>query len=109
MITPTHTFAENLGLLPSIDGITRIEMLDAAGAVVATIQNQAGKKGSLAVYQYLGDTFGVINPEAATHGLAVFAEHTADAKANPGAHPNIDLLLNVIENGAALTVKLTQA
>ena len=36
----------------------------------------------------------------------VFAEHTADARTNPGKHPNIDRLLAIAENGAeALRVK----
>ena len=34
-------------------------------------------------------------PAAAARGLELFAEHTADARANPGKHPNIDLLFKV--------------
>lgn len=109
MIQPTTSFKDNLQLLPSIEGLVRIELKGPTGSVVATIENQPGKQGSLVVYQYLHQEFGAINAEAATHGLAVFAEHTADAKARPGAHPNIDLLLGVIEGGAALSVRLVGA
>ena len=53
MKQPVSSFKENLQNLPSIDGIERLEMMDAAGDVVASIENQPGKQGSLAVYQYL--------------------------------------------------------
>ena len=41
-----------------------------------------------------------LNQFAARHGLALYAEHTADARARPGAHPNIDRLLAIAEQGA---------
>lgn len=106
MIQPASSFKENLRNLPSIDDIERLELMDAAGNVLASIENQPGKQGSLAVYQYLLATFGVLNAEAATHGLAVFAEHTEDARNRPGAHPNIDRLFAIAEGGAPVTMKL---
>ena len=108
MKQPLSSFKENLQNLPSIDGIERLEMIDAAGDVVASIENQPGKQGSLAVYQYLFATYGVLNAEAATHGLAVFAEHTEDARNRPGAHPNIDRLLEIQGGGAPLTIRLVK-
>jgi hypothetical protein len=109
MIQPTASFKENLQRLPSIDGLARIDLTDTNGTPVASIENQPGKQGSLAVYQYLHQNFGAIDTKAAAHGLTVFAEHTDDAKNRPGAHPNIDLLLKVVESGAALTVQITAA
>lgn len=106
MITPTETFKDNLQLLPSIEGLARIELLDAQGSCVAEIENKPGKQGSLAVYQYLQQSFGGLTAEAAQHGLAVFAEHTADAKNRPGAHPNIDLLFEITNGAAPLDIKL---
>lgn len=109
MITPTASFKDNLAQLPAIEGLARAVLTDPSGAELATIENAPGKQGSLKVYQYLAAEFGQVNVEAATHGLEVFAEHTADARANPGAHPNIDHLLKVIETGEALTVTLIKA
>lgn len=106
MIQPTASFKDNLQLLPSPDGISRIDLIDQAGAVVASIENQPGKQGSLIVYRYLEQSFGTINAQAAEHGIAVFAEHTADAKNRPGAHPNIDRLLEIMEGAAALNIRL---
>jgi len=109
MITPGASFKDNLQLLPPIDGIACIDLIQADGSVMASIENQPGKQGSLTVYQYLHQTFGTIDTRAAEHGIAVFAEHTADAKQRPGAHPNIDLLFDVINRGIALTAKIIPA
>lgn len=109
MITPTASFKENLQLLPAVEGIGRIDMVDPNDTIVATIENKPGKQGSLAVYQYLERTFDKLDEEAAFHGLAVFAEHTDDAKNRPGAHPNIDLLLKITEGRTPLSIQITQA
>ncbi len=42
---------------------------------------------------------------AAEHGLAVFGEHTADARNRPGAHPNVDRLLAIVAGGEALSIE----
>lgn len=99
------SFKENLQKLPSIEGLQRIELSDKTGAVVATIENAPGKQGSLAVYQYLKHCFGVLDAQAARHGLEIFAEHTADARNRPGAHPNVDMLIAVAEGGEPLRIE----
>ena len=109
MIQPASSFKDNLQQLPSIEGVESLELLNSAGEVVATIANLPGKQGSLAVYQYLLKTFGALNAEAATHGLAIFAQHTEDARNRPGAHPNIDRLFEIEGGGAPLNMRLVQA
>lgn len=109
MIQPGATFKENLQQLPPIDGVRRIDLLDAQGGVVASIENQPGKQGSLAVYQYLKQSFGSLDEKAAQHGLAVFAEHSPDARNRPGAHPNIDRLLEIAAGGAPLRIEIIAA
>ncbi|PLQ00658.1 DUF2322 family protein [Cupriavidus pauculus] len=106
MIQPSPVFKDNLAQLPAIDGIARIDLVDAKGTVVASIENVQGKQGSLAVYHYLQQAFGKLDAQAAEHGLAVFAEHTADARNRPGAHPNVDRLLAVAAGGEALQVQV---
>lgn len=106
MIQPTASFKDNLSLLPSIDGLSRIDIFDAKGNITAAIENQPGKQGSLAVYQYLHQAFGALNVEAARKGVEIFAEHSEDAKDRPGAHPNIDRLFDVIAAGDVLTLRL---
>jgi hypothetical protein len=104
MIQPGATFKDNLQQLPTVEGVQRIDLVDAGGTVVASIENQPGKQGSLAVYQHLKQVFGALTAKAAEHGLAVFAEHTADARQRPGAHPNVDRLLAIAAGEAPLDI-----
>nr|WP_315591475.1 DUF2322 family protein [uncultured Cupriavidus sp.] len=106
MIEPSNAFKDNLAQMPAVDGIARIDLVDGNGAVVASIENMPGKQGSLAVYNYLQQTFGKLDAAAAEHGLAVFAEHTADARNRPGAHPNVDRLLAIVAGGETLNLSV---
>lgn len=99
-------FEDNLRQLPAIDGVQRIDLVDTSGTVVASIENQPGKQGSLAVYHYLKANFGSLDARAAEHGLAVFGQHVADARNRPGAHPNVDRLLAVAAGGAPLKIEV---
>lgn len=98
-------FADNLKTLPGISHLAALSLLDAADVVVATIENKPGQAGSLTVYNHLAQLYGAISPEAAKKGLELYAEHTEDACANPGKHPNIDRLIGLIERGGTLRVK----
>jgi hypothetical protein len=105
-IHPGPTFKDNLQQLPTVDGVQRIDLVDGTGSVITSIENQPGKQGSLAVYHYLKQCFGSLDATAAEHGLAVFAEHTADARNRPGVHPNIDRLLAIIAGNAPLSIEV---
>jgi hypothetical protein len=109
VIQPSTVFKDNLQQLPPIDGIHRIDLVDGKGSVVASIDNQPGKQGSLAVYHYLSREFDTLDAKAAQHGLAVFAEHTIDARSRPGAHPNVDRLLAIAEGGETLRIEIIAA
>lgn len=102
-------FADNLKALPSVAHLAALELLDAAGAVVARIENKPGQAGSLAVYAALAAKHGAIDVAAAQEGLQIYAEHTADAEANPGKHPNIDRLIELVRSGQALTARTIAA
>lgn len=103
------TFQTILSTLPSIDGITRIEILDGE-QVVHQIPAIEGKLGSLKVYNALAQQFSSeLTSIAAQQGLEWFAEHTQDAKENPGKHPNIDLLFNVIAQNQTLKLRVIRA
>ncbi len=102
-------FVDNIKQLPSVTHLTELQLLDAAGELVASIENKPGKSGSLTIYAALATKHGSINVAAAQEGLELFAEHTADARAHPGSHPNVDRLFDVIASGQALVVKLITA
>ncbi len=93
-------FADNLAGLPPSDHLARIELEGPQGET-AVIENRPGSQGSLRIYHHLAH-----DAAAATEGLALFAEHTADARAHPGKHPNIDRLLGIQAEGRAWSARL---
>lgn len=99
------TFSEILAGLEPCDHLQRIELLDQDGHIIGQIENQPGSQGSVKVYQHLLQKFGRLDTVAAQYGLALYAEHTADADANPGKHPNIDRLLDIISNNTTLQIR----
>lgn len=102
-------FADNLQQLPSVAHLTGLQLLNTDGDVLATIENKPGQAGSLALYNALAARHGGITVAAAREGLALYAEHTEDARQNPGKHPNIDRLIQIIEQDQPLSVKLIEA
>ncbi|WP_448251815.1 DUF2322 family protein [Ottowia oryzae] len=87
-------FKDTLETLPAADHLRGLDIVDTAGAVIHHIPAAPGKMGSLRVYHALAQRFGgALTPQAVQQGLDWFAEHVADARAKPGAHPNIDWLL----------------
>lgn len=94
------SFAEVLAGLPEVDHLSGIELTGPDGEQ-QRVENKPGSQGSLKVYHYLLDKFGVLDRAAANAGLIMYAEHTLDARANPGKHPNIDRLLAIAADGRA--------
>jgi hypothetical protein len=87
-------FSDRLKQLPAVHHLAALQLLDANGSLVATIENKPGQAGSLAVYHALAQQHGgAITPAAAAIGLDWYAEHTDDARQHPGKHPNIDRLI----------------
>lgn len=100
-------FADRLKQLPPTSHLAALQLLDDQGQVLATIENRPGQTGSLAVYAALAAQHGgVITPAAAQLGLTWYAEHTADALAHPGQHPNIDRLRAWAQGSASHAVRL---
>ena len=99
------SFADTLKQLPKISHLAALELQDASGQRIALLENKPGQAGALAVYNHLGQLYGAITPDAARKGLELFAEHTEDARGNPGKHPNIDRLLQLIDAPQTLRIK----
>jgi hypothetical protein len=98
-------FADNLKQLPKVSHLAALQLFDKDGSEVALIENKPGQTGSLAVYNHLAQLYGAITVEAAKKGLELYAEHTVDAQAHPGKHPNIDRLVTIVTEGGQLRVK----
>lgn len=103
-------FKEILATLPTCDDISELLLTNEAGEECGRLANQPGTAGSVRVYHALLQKYGSLNAAAASEGLAIYAEHTADAREFPGKHPNIDRLLAIAEQGApALQIKPLKA
>jgi hypothetical protein len=99
-------FSDVLLTLDSIDDVKRIELFFENGKPAGVIENKPGTQGSLKVYHHLYKMYGEISLDAAVEGLSLYAEHTEDAENCPGKHPNVDRLIEVLENEAPLTVNV---
>lgn len=99
-----QNFQEILAGLPPVDHLDYLELNDKDGESQGRIENRQGQAGSLRVYFAVSQESGQIGPEEARKALELYAEHTADARAHPGKHPNIDRLFELIEQGQHLQV-----
>ena len=103
-------FQDNLAVMPDISRLSGLDVCGENGGVLHHIPAVPGKLGSLKLYNALAERFGgILDGEAAEQGLEWFAEHVADAQANPGKHPNIDLLLQVKNGNCSLVLKPVEA
>ena len=99
-------FSDVLLTLDSADEVQRIELYHENGTLVGSIDNKPGSQGSVKLFYHLYKMYGEISLDAAVEGLALYAEHTEDAENCPGKHPNVDRLINVLENEEPLTMKV---
>ncbi|MBM3350613.1 MAG: DUF2322 family protein [Betaproteobacteria bacterium] len=102
-------FSDILLTLNDASRITRIELYNQDGSPAGIIENKPGSQGSVKVYSHLARMYGEISLDAAVEGLSLYAEHTADAENCPGKHPNVDRLLNILEDEQPLTVKIIES
>jgi hypothetical protein len=101
----SQNFAEILATLPAVDHLAGIELIW-PDEVRVVIENKLGSLGSLRIYQYLQAKFGAIDAVAAAEGLRLYAEHSEDARCNPGKHPNIDRLLAIVAGASSVRARL---
>ena len=97
LMTVVAGLKENLAALPAADGIKQVDIPELGHSIVAG----PGKMASVQIYASLADKYGgKLNADAAQDALDIYDEFVEDAKQNPGSHPNIDLLFDVIRDGA---------
>ncbi|PSJ80297.1 DUF2322 family protein [Neisseria iguanae] len=100
------SFQDNLAAMPPIGHLTGLDICNEQGSTIHHIPATPGKLGSLKLYHALAQEFdNQLNAATAERGLTLFAEHVADAEANPGKHPNIDLLFQVKAENLAYRLK----
>lgn len=101
-------FSDVLLTLDDATHVQRIELYKQDGSPAGIIENKPGSHGSVKVYYHLIRMYGEISMDAAVEGLSLYAEHTEDAENCPGKHPNVDRLLNILENEEPLAVKVIE-
>ena len=101
-------FSDVLQTLDDASHVQRIELYNNDGSPAGLIENKPGSQGSVKVYYHLFRMYGEISLDAAVEGLSLFAEHAEDAENCPGKHPNVDRLLNILEDEQPLTVKVIE-
>ena len=99
-------FKDILETLEEASHVRRIDLFDQANNLNGSILSKPGTLGSIRVYHHLWKTFGVIDVNAAIEGIELFSEHVKAAENHPGRHPNIDRLLQIIEDESVLTIKI---
>lgn len=102
------TFSEILSSLDNADHVQGIALFNSDGSQAGLIENKPGSQGSIKVYHHLLQKWSSITVDAAREGLVLYAEHTADAQSNPGKHPNIDRLFNVVRSGHPLKAEVSK-
>ena len=99
-------FKDILETLDDASHVKKIQLFDKEKNLISTIESKLGTLGSIRVYHHLWKTFGMIDINAAIEGVDLYSEHAENAQDSPGRHPNIDILMNVIENEEVLSVKI---
>ena len=97
-VAPCRGLKENLALLPAHEDVTSVSVT--CVGFEHEIPAKPGKLASVRIYTEIGQRFGgVLDVEAAVWGLAQYDEFVDEAREVTGSHPNIDLLLGVVEEG----------
>jgi hypothetical protein len=99
-------FSDVLQTLDDASHVVRIELYNKDGSSAGVIENKPGSQGSVKVYYHLARMYDEISLDAAVEGVSLYAEHDEDAENCPGKHPNVDRLLNILEDEQPLSVKV---
>ena len=97
-----------LATFENVDHIIKIKLFNSCGQKSGCILNKPGAQGSIKLYNHLFLIFGELTTNAAIEGLNLYCEHVEDAKNNPGKHPNIDRLLDIIKTKEALKIEIVK-
>lgn len=93
--------------LPSVSDVERVDFLTANGNLVRSVANAEGQQKSLKIFNYLATVYqNEFDKRAQEKALELYAEVVDDAKANPGAHPNVDFVLEALEKGLKYTCQI---
>ncbi len=104
----TKLFGEGFHSLPDSSHIKTLELINTQNQKSIVLENIPGKKASVKILSAIAaDNDNVINKEAAAMGLALFGEYTDEERQTPNSHPNIRLLIEIIDGDQRWDVTTT--
>jgi hypothetical protein len=105
--TPPHP-QENIAPLAPIDGVAAV-VVTLPDGTEWRVPNAPGKAASARIYAHLAaGGGGALGPAQAAEGLRLYGEYVEEARAQPGSHPNIDLLFRIAD-GLECTASVERA
>lgn len=100
-----NNFSTDYYYLPSTDHIKRLTLKNAHSGETTILENKPGKHASVKILFNIANTNNLrISSREAQNGLLLFGDYVIEEKQHPGAHPNIRLLMDIIENKEAWSV-----
>ena len=104
----TKLFGEGFHSLPDSSHIKSLELINTQNQHTHILENVPGKKASVKILHGIAvDNDNIINKQAAAWGLALFGEYTDEERQSPNSHPNIRLLIEIIDGDQTWEVTTT--
>jgi len=92
-------FGEGFARLADSTHITQLTMKNTQSGAEHVLPNVPGKQASVRIYFAISrNAKKAISSQQAQIGLQLFGDYVTDELNHPDAHPNIRLLLNIIDN-----------
>jgi hypothetical protein len=92
-------FAAEFNNLPDTGHLEKITLSNIDSTQSHSIDNVPGKQASVKILYCIAQVNDFkITATQAEAGIVLFGDYTAEEKQQPNAHPNIRLLLDIIEN-----------
>jgi hypothetical protein len=100
------SFGANFDTLPSTSHLKSIVLTDMNSNASFNIDNIPGKQASVKILYAISQANDFkISREQANAGISLFGDYAEEEKLNPGSHPNIRLLFDIIERNQVWKVE----
>lgn len=97
-------FGEGFNDLQATDHLKQLRLVKQNADEIITLDNIPGKQASVKILYNIANN-SIIGIKEAERGLVLYGDYTEEEKQQPYAHPNIRLLLDIIENNQAWKIE----
>lgn len=105
-MTKQKNFGADFNNLPDTSHLKKITLSNTASKQCHSIDNIPGKQASVKIlYAISSANEFKINRDQASMGVTLFGAYAEEEKQQPGTHPNIKLLFDIIENNQVWKVE----